>query len=60
VTGELRYLDDESVSKGEVYAAFVVSHVGNATLDKIDPTEAMVIVTTLMVVVMMMSTTQVV
>ncbi|KAK7099077.1 hypothetical protein V1264_003269 [Littorina saxatilis] len=40
-TGELRFLADERLLQDEVYAAFVISDVGNAKLDSVDASPAL-------------------
>ncbi|XP_076471897.1 xanthine dehydrogenase-like [Babylonia areolata] len=40
-SGEIRYLDDESLIQKEVYAAFVISDVANADILHIDPSAAL-------------------
>jgi xanthine dehydrogenase molybdopterin-binding subunit B len=46
--GEAQYINDMCPEKGELFAAFVLSTVANATLKNIDPSEAMVSVANLM------------
>ena len=41
-SGEIRFLDDEGLVEREVYAAFVISDVGNAHIETIDPSSALV------------------
>ena len=41
-SGEIRFLDDEGLVEREVYAAFVISDVGNAHVETIDPSSALV------------------
>lgn len=40
--GEAEYINDMNHQPGELYAAFVISTVGNASIKFIDPAEALV------------------
>ncbi|KAK7486654.1 hypothetical protein BaRGS_00022055, partial [Batillaria attramentaria] len=40
-SGVVRFLDDVPLLQGEVYAAFVISDVGNACVDTVDPSAAL-------------------
>lgn len=41
-TGEAEYVDDIPTLPNELYAAFVLSTVGNCEIDAVDPSEALV------------------
>lgn len=41
-SGVTRFLDDQRPAQSELYAAFVLSTVGNAVIDTVDASQALV------------------